>query len=137
MRLARRCECVVRLGNTLRRWAKLPPLFPRRYHSTICPITDHNLNLRPLAVIHASPNVERATLLRRILKTACFALARREFPSDNVDAEILVGKLRIKSNRSRPAVQRGVARPAGALRIKGSEGLSALRANLLPVTERG
>ena len=88
-------------------------------------------------MIHTSPNVERATLLRRILKTACFALARREFPSDNVDAETLLRKLQIKSNRSRPAVQRGVARPTGPLRIKGSEGLSALRANLLPVTERG
>ena len=60
-RWARRRECVARLDNTLWRWAKLPPLFPRQRHSTICPVTDHNFDLRPLAVIHASPNDERAT----------------------------------------------------------------------------
>ena len=60
-RWARQRECVARLDNTLWRWAKLPPLFPRQSHSTICPVTVCNLDLRPLAVIHASPNDERAT----------------------------------------------------------------------------
>ena len=66
---------------------------------------------------------------------SCFALVRREFPPNSIDAETLLGMLQFKSNRSRLAVQRGVARPTGPLRFEGSEGLSALRAIILPVTD--
>ena len=45
------------------------PAFPTMIPLHSCPITDHNSNLRPLAIIHASPNVECATQLR-VLKTA-------------------------------------------------------------------
>ena len=37
------------------------PAFPAMIPLRSCPIKDHDSNLRPLAVIHASPNVERAT----------------------------------------------------------------------------
>ena len=45
------------------------PAFPTMLPLRSCPITDHDSNLRPLVVIQASPNVERATQLR-VLKTA-------------------------------------------------------------------
>ena len=70
-------------------------------------------------------------------KNSCFGLVRRELPPNNVDAETLLGMLQSESNRSRPAVPMGVARPTGPLRFEGSEGLSALCTNLLPVTDRG
>ena len=70
-------------------------------------------------------------------KNSCFALVHRKSPPNNVDAETLLGILQFESNRSHPAVPMGVARPTGPLRFEGSEGLSALRANLLPVTDRG
>ena len=71
------------------------------------------------------------------IENSCFALVHREFPPNNVDAETLPGMLQFKSNCSRLAVQRGVARPTGPLHFEGSEGLSALRVILLPVTDRG
>ena len=37
------------------------PTFPAMIPLRSCPIMDHDSNLRPLAVIHASPNVECAT----------------------------------------------------------------------------
>ena len=45
------------------------PAFPAMIPLRSCPITDPNSNRRPLAIIHASPNVERATRLC-VLKTA-------------------------------------------------------------------
>ena len=48
---------------------KTAPAFPVTMPLYNCPITDHSSLPRPLAVIHASPNIERATELR-VLKTA-------------------------------------------------------------------
>ena len=45
------------------------PAFPATIPFHNCPITNHGSISRPLVVIHASPNVECATLLR-VLKTA-------------------------------------------------------------------
>ena len=70
-------------------------------------------------------------------KNSCFALAHREFPPNNVDAETLLGKTagRVQSlPSSRPNDGRQAYRTTS---LEGSEGLSALRAILLPVTERG
>ena len=96
------------------------PAFPARMPLYNRPITNHGSLPRPLAAIHASPNVESATL-HRVLKTAVFALVRREFPLNNVDAETLLGLPQVESNRSRPAVPMMVARPTGLLRSRAAK----------------
>ena len=66
-----------------------------------------------------------------------YHIVRREFPPNNVDAKTLLGKTagRVQSlPSSRPNDGRQAYRTTS---FEGSEGLSALRANLLPVTERG
>ena len=68
---------------------------------------------------------------------SCFALVHWESPANNIDAETLLGNLQFEYNRSRPAVPKGGRQAYRATSFEGSEGLSALRADRLPVTGRG
>ena len=70
-------------------------------------------------------------------ENSCFAVARREFPPNNVDAETLLGKTAGRV-QSLPFSRPNDGRQAyWTTSFEGSEGLSALRVIPLPVTERG
>ena len=66
-----------------------------------------------------------------------FALVHWESATNNVDAETLLGNLQFEYDLSRPAVPKGVGQAYRATSSEGSEALSALRTNLLPMAGRG
>ena len=79
--------------------------------------------LHPASARSASRVAKRCTRYFTLrTESSYFALVHQEFSSNNIDAETLLGKLQIESNRSRPAVQMGVARPTGPLRLRAAKG---------------